>query len=74
MANSRCTNCGAEGLEPGFLEDAGEHSKGFLKWIEGPLERGILGGARRMGKGRWAVSASRCGYCGHLELFAHEPV
>lgn len=69
-----CGQCGGTALEPGFVEDAGEHSRGYSRWIQGALERGIFGGAKRMGKQRWKIDAYRCPKCGHLELFASEPV
>jgi hypothetical protein len=69
-----CTACGAEDLEPGFVEDRGEGSQGYTRWIAGALERGIFGGARKMGRPRWAIEAWRCGRCQHLELFAREQV
>lgn len=68
----KCTQCGTVGLEPGFVEDDGEHSRGYARWIAGPLERGVLGGAKRMGRARWQIDAGRCPRCGHLELFARE--
>ncbi|MGW2564130.1 hypothetical protein ACWCXB_33925 [Streptomyces sp. NPDC001514] len=70
----KCTQCGRAGLEPGFIEDTGEHSRGYARWIAGALERGILGGAKRMGRPRWQIDAYRCPTCGHLELFARQPV
>ncbi|MFI0454072.1 hypothetical protein [Actinomadura sp. 6N118] len=70
MAEMKCTQCGSPDLEPGFIEDAGEASKGFARWIAGPLERGVFGGAKRFGKERWLVDAFRCRQCAHLELFA----
>ncbi|WP_326813967.1 MULTISPECIES: hypothetical protein [unclassified Streptomyces] len=66
----RCTHCGTVGLEPGFVEDAGQHSRGFARWIQGALERGPFGGAKRMGKPAWQIDAYRCPNCAHLELFA----
>ncbi|MFE3450371.1 hypothetical protein ACFXJ8_15705 [Nonomuraea sp. NPDC059194] len=66
----RCTQCDGADLEPGFVEDAGEHSQGYARWIRGPLERGLFGGARRLGKTRWIIDAYRCVGCSHLELFA----
>jgi hypothetical protein len=60
-------------LEPGFVEDSGQSSKGYARWIAGPLETGPFGGARRMGKQRWQIEAHRCRACGHLELFASKP-
>ncbi|AJE82350.1 hypothetical protein SLNWT_1974 [Streptomyces albus] len=65
-----CTQCGTPGLAPGFIEDAGEHSRGYARWIAGPLERGLLGGAKRLGRERHQIDAYRCPKCGHLELFA----
>ncbi|MFC4056881.1 hypothetical protein ACFOWE_01150 [Planomonospora corallina] len=55
------------GSRPG--EVAGEASKGYGRWIEGPLELGMLGGAKRMGRQRWTIDAFRCTRCSHLELF-----
>jgi hypothetical protein len=70
----RCTQCGCVGLEPGYVEDAGQHSRGYSRWIGGPLERGVFGGARRFGKQRWQIEAFRRPECAHLELFAATPV
>jgi hypothetical protein len=69
MTDPRCSACQAVGLEPGFLEDAGESSRGYTRWIPGPLQTGIFGGAKVMGKQRHPVSAYRCGECGHLDLY-----
>ncbi|MFJ6935482.1 hypothetical protein [Streptomyces sp. NPDC101132] len=66
----RCTNCGTVGLEPGFVEDAGQHSRGYARWIQGVLELGMFGGAKRMGRPTWRIDAFRCPTCAHLELFA----
>ncbi|MFF3669652.1 hypothetical protein [Microtetraspora malaysiensis] len=66
----KCTHCGSPNLEQGFIEDSGEHSQGYGRWIPGPLERGVFGGARRLGKPRWIIDAYRCVRCSHLELFA----
>jgi hypothetical protein len=66
----RCTHCGGQSLQQGFVEDKGEGSQGYGRWIEGPLERGPFGGARRMGKRRFTIDAFRCTQCSHLELFA----
>lgn len=71
--NIRCTQCGAMGLEPGFVEDAGQGASGYTSWIAGALERGPLGGARRAGRPHWQIDAYRCPVCGHLELFAVQP-
>lgn len=64
----RCPGCFAEQMEAGFLEDAGEHSRGHLRWIPGPLEKGLMGGARRLGKVRHDIHAWRCSSCGRLDL------
>lgn len=73
-APGACTLCGQELLDEGFVEDMGESSQGYARWIAGPLERGIFGGAKRFGRQRFAVTAFRCRSCGHLELFATEPI
>jgi hypothetical protein len=65
-----CTHCGWRDLEPGFIEDRGQGSGGYGRWVEGQLELGIFGGARKMGRRRRDIEAYRCGRCGHLELFA----
>ncbi|WP_324189266.1 hypothetical protein [Nocardia otitidiscaviarum] len=72
MNGQRCTSCGHHELEPGFLEDAGESSRGYARWIPGPLEFGLFGGARRFGKRRFPVTAHRCTCCSHLELFVRK--
>jgi hypothetical protein len=74
MTDGKCTYCGANGLEPGFVRDSGEGSKGYARWVEGALERGIFGGAKTFSRPHWKVDAYRCRQCGHLELFATEPV
>jgi hypothetical protein len=70
MNDFKCTQCGAIGLEPGFVEDSGEGSRGYARWIAGPLERGLFGGAKTFGRPRWQIDAYRCTQCAHLELFA----
>ena len=68
----RCSYCSGGPLVRGFIEDAGEHSQGYARWIAGSLQRGVFGGAARFGKERVAVHAFRCESCGHLDLFAFE--
>ena len=70
----QCPSCGGETFDPGFLEDAGESSGGYGRWIAGRLERGIFGGAKRFGKQRFAIEADRCAGCGHLMLYARTTV
>jgi len=70
---STCSACGAESLEAGFIEDSGEGSPGFARWIPGALERGMFGGARRMGKQRFEVLAMACQRCRHLDLYVGNP-
>lgn len=60
MNNYTCTQCGTVGLAEGFIEDAGEHSRGYARWIEGALERGFFGGAKRLGRPRRQIEAYRC--------------
>ncbi|MFE9786226.1 hypothetical protein ACFYO7_12675 [Nocardia salmonicida] len=66
----RCSQCGETKLYPGFLEDSGDSSRGDTRWVEGALQHGVFGGAKRFGRTRWNVEAFRCGNCDHLELFA----
>lgn len=68
-AGSPCRWCDGGTLTEGFIEDTG-HSRGFARWIRGPLERGVFGGAKRMRRARMQIDAYRCDRCGHLELFA----
>lgn len=68
-----CAGCGGTELETGFIEDRGEGSQGYTNWIPGPLELGFFGGAKRLGKDRWAVEARRCSACGLLNLYTHRP-
>lgn len=70
----RCSQCGTVGLEPGFTSDTGQGSRGFARWIAGPLEFGLMGGAKLMGRHSVAIHAFRCPNCSHLELFAPESV
>ncbi|MFI5980791.1 hypothetical protein ACIQWR_35715 [Streptomyces sp. NPDC098789] len=74
MNTIKCTQCGVVGLEQGFVEDSGEGSRGYARWIAGALERGVFGGAKRLGRQRWQIDAFRCPQCGHLELFARNRV
>ncbi|WP_248964111.1 hypothetical protein [Sphaerisporangium perillae] len=69
----RCSQCDRRDLQPGFVEDSGEGSRGYARWIEGALERGVFGGAKRLGKPRWIIDAYRCTHCSHLEFFARPP-
>jgi predicted nucleic-acid-binding Zn-ribbon protein len=69
-----CTQCKFEELDEGFIEDTGQGTQGFARWIGGPLERGLFGGAKRLGRRRWKIAAFRCRQCGHLELYAREAI
>lgn len=73
MSELHCTHCGENALEPGFIMDSGESAKGFARWVEGALERGVFGGAKLMGRPKWEIDAYRCRHCHHLELFAVRP-
>ena len=69
-----CVACGGEAFDAGFVEDAGEASQGYTRWIPGPLERGIFGGAKKWGKQRFAIEANRCSRCGFLMMYAKTQV
>ena len=65
-----CSACGGESTSEGFIEDRGEASGGYLRWIPGALERGIFGGAKVAFKQRVPIAAWMCARCGHLDLYA----
>ncbi len=69
---ANCSQCGGLEFEDGFIEDNGQGSQGYARWIAGPLARGLFGGAFRFGAQRWVVDALRCTTCNHLELYAAE--
>ena len=69
-----CSACGSAALEAGFIEDNGEGSRGFARWIPGALELGIFGGARRAGRQRFAIHSFRCLTCHHLDLYVGSAV
>jgi hypothetical protein len=74
MTDRACSACQSTTLEDGFLEDAGQGSGGFGRWIPGALELGLLGGAKKAGKPRYAIHATRCSACSHLDLWTGEQV
>jgi predicted nucleic-acid-binding Zn-ribbon protein len=69
-----CTQCGNQALEDGFIEDMGQASQGYARWVAGPLKRGVFGGARRLGRLRREILAFRCRECGHLELYGGDQI
>lgn len=64
----KCSRCEGQ-LVAGFLEDSRDGGSVGLRWIAGPLEKGMMGGAKVAFKDRYDVSAYRCNMCGHLDLF-----
>ncbi|HCX85108.1 MAG TPA: hypothetical protein DHV14_08240 [Micrococcales bacterium] len=69
-----CSACGFGPLEQGFIEDGGESSQGYSRWIPGVLQRGFFGGAKRMGLPRFEIVALRCTRCSHLDLYVGSQV
>lgn len=65
----RCPNCGSDQFNPGFIDDIGNEA---VRWIQGPVEHGMLGGLRKMGRARRVVVSYRCAGCSRLELYAGE--
>ena len=64
-----CPACGAGDLEDGYLEDQGDSSLGFLRWIAGPIVMGRLGRAKvDRHRSIWRVQALRCPRCRQLSL------
>lgn len=72
-AQGKCSWCGFEQLEEGWMSDFGQGARGYGTWIAGPLQKGLLGGARWFGKTRHDIVAARCTRCSHLELFVRPP-
>lgn len=70
MDHLRCTQCGVVGLEPGYVEDGGQASYGFARWVPGFVQRGLFGIAKPGGRPHLRIDAFRCPACAHLELFA----
>jgi len=65
-----CPACGHRGLEPGYLEDQGDSSMGFIRWIAGPIVLGRVGRAKvDRHRERFRVEALRCPACRHLSLY-----
>ncbi|WP_165974861.1 hypothetical protein [Nonomuraea deserti] len=50
-----------------------DSDQGYVRWVEGALERGLFGGAKLFGRAKWEIEAYRCRSCHHLELFARNP-
>ncbi|MFD8492993.1 hypothetical protein [Amycolatopsis sp. NPDC059657] len=65
----KCAACGSTALDQGFVMDSGEGSGGYSRWIAGPLKRGILGGAKLMGKTRHPIAAFACRQCHFLNSY-----
>lgn len=70
MADPQCSACQSVALDQGFVEGSGESSRGYARWIAGSLEKGLFGGAKRMGRPKRTITAYRCTVCGHLDLYA----
>lgn len=68
----RCGYCDSGPLTRGFVDDTGQGTSGYARWIPGALERGLFGGPKKLGRMRVPIHAFRCESCGHLELFAFE--
>lgn len=64
----KCTHCSAT-LQEGFLEDSTDSGSKVLRWIPGPIEKGIFGGAKVAFKDRYDVKAFACPECARVELF-----
>lgn len=68
--NAKCTGCGFTTMTEGFLDDSGQNSRGYTRWISGALSKGMFGGAKQRGREKLAISAFRCDRCGHLDMYA----
>lgn len=68
----KCSWCGFDEFQEGWVTDLGQGARAAA-WIAGPMEKGLLGGAKWMRKARYDISAARCLRCSHLELFVPPP-
>jgi hypothetical protein len=59
-----CPKCQGA-MEQGFLVD-----RVLTRWIEGAVERNVLGLPKMWGKRKIPISTDRCMECGYLELYA----
>lgn len=65
----KCTACGTGAMTEGFLDDSGQSSRGYTRWISGPLTKGIFGGARHRGRDKERLVAYRCDRCNHVDMY-----
>lgn len=65
-----CPNCGSTQFNPGFIDDATGNAS--VRWFQGPIEYGLLGGIKRSGRPRRVIMSYRCTGCSRLELYAGE--
>ncbi len=72
MSAPECPACRVQ-MEEGFvLHMKPGETQYRLSWIEGPPERGVLGGIKLKGKRRFETMSYRCPRCGWLIWFAPE--
>lgn len=64
-----CSRCGGNSFDEGFVDDA---TNGRVRWLEGPVEYGMLGNTKKFGRTQRMVVALRCTNCSRLELIAGE--
>ena len=65
----RCSQCGNEFFEEGFVSDEGKGANGVARWTPGPPVRGLFGLLKLAGRRRHPILAFRCTICHHLSLF-----
>jgi predicted nucleic-acid-binding Zn-ribbon protein len=66
-----CPKCGGQ-MEEGFIIDYTHGAPTVSSWVQGPPQKGWLGGAKSWGKERREVRTFRCVGCGFLESYATE--
>lgn len=67
-----CPNCGSTQFNPGFIDDTTGNAA--VRWFQGPVEYGLLGGIKRSGRTRRVIMSYRCTGCSRLELYAGDQV
>ncbi|TQL79464.1 hypothetical protein FB566_5072 [Stackebrandtia endophytica] len=68
--NVKCSGCGSSAMTEGFLDDSGQNSRGYTRWITGALATGVFGGAKQRGREKLPITGMRCEVCGLLSLYA----
>ena len=68
--NLKCTECGNERMDRGFILERLTGGEFETKWVRGAPEPSFWRGTKVADKERLPIEAYRCAECGALKLFA----